>query len=196
MRICIFCGSSLGGSEEVIELTRSLGELIGARGYSLVYGGGSVGLMGVVSKSALQAGANVTGIIPEALLNVERGSQDVTELIVVRSMHERKAKMVQLSSAFLTLPGGFGTFDELCEMITWRQLGIHHKPIVLLNWLGYFDPFLAQIEHAIATGFVKPELRDLIHVAATSEAALDFLTKPQQQQKTPFSWNLPELETP
>ena len=149
-----------------------LGRALAARGLTLVYGGGSVGLMQIAAQAALDAGGKVIGVITEQLMVREVGHPGLTELRVVPTMHERKALMASLADAFIALPGGFGTFDELCEMATWDQLGIHVKPLALVNVEGYFDGFLAQIDRAVEDRLVKPEHRTMLAVAATIDEAL------------------------
>ncbi|MGV3723906.1 MAG: TIGR00730 family Rossman fold protein [Actinomycetota bacterium] len=161
-RVCVFCGSSRGGRTEYEAAARQVGALLAERGIGLVYGGGAVGLMGAVADAALAAGGEVIGVIPEALLEWEVAHQGLADLRVVRSMHERKALMADLSDAFIALPGGFGTFEELCEVLTWSQLGIHAKPVGVLNVAGYFDPLLALFDHAVEERFVRPMHRSLV----------------------------------
>lgn len=161
-RLCVFCGSSRGGRPEYEAVARRLGALLAEREIGLVYGGGAVGLMGAVADAALAAGGEVIGVIPEALLEWEVAHQGLADLRVVRSMHERKALMADLSDAFAALPGGFGTFEELCEVLTWSQLGIHAKPVGVLNVAGYFDPLLALFDHAVEERFVRAEHRSLV----------------------------------
>ncbi|HLZ56937.1 MAG TPA: TIGR00730 family Rossman fold protein [Ktedonosporobacter sp.] len=153
-RICVFTGSNKGLRQEYEQAARSLGQELAARELALVYGGASVGLMGAVADAALQAGGEVIGVIPRGLFKREVGHDHLTELIEVGSMHERKALMADLSDGFIALPGGFGTFDELFEITTWAQIGIHHKPIGILNVAEYFAPLQALIEHAVREGFV------------------------------------------
>jgi uncharacterized protein (TIGR00730 family) len=152
-----------------------LGEAIARRGSRLVFGGGHVGLMGVVADAVLRAGGRVTGVIPESLLTKELAHLGLTELHVVGSMHERKALMAELSDGFVALPGGFGTLDELCEAITWAQLGIHRKPCALLDVDGYFAPLLALFDHAVSEGFVRPEHRRLVLHHTDPDTLLDAL---------------------
>jgi uncharacterized protein (TIGR00730 family) len=165
-RICVFCGSSPGTREMYVEQAERLGRRMAARGIGLVYGGGGIGLMGMVARAVIEAKGEVIGVIPYALatkevaLDVTNGAQ--VELRVVRTMHERKAMMAELADAFIALPGGLGTFDELFEALTWAQLGIHQKPIGILNIEGYFDPLLSMIDRAIEEGFVLPRYRRLI----------------------------------
>jgi uncharacterized protein (TIGR00730 family) len=157
--VCVFCGSSRGANPAFVEAARLVGTSMGERGIGLVYGGGRVGLMGEVADSVLRAGGRVVGVIPEALSLKEIGHDGLTELHVVRGMHERKALMAERASAFLTLPGGIGTFEEFFEILTWSALGLHRKPIALLNIAGYFDPLLAMLDAAVDQRFVRPEHR-------------------------------------
>jgi uncharacterized protein (TIGR00730 family) len=165
-RICVFCGSSPGTREMYIEQAKRLGRRMAARGIGLVYGGGGIGLMGMIARAVIEAKGEVIGVIPYALatkevaLDVTNGAK--VELRVVQTMHERKAMMAELADAFIALPGGLGTFDELFEALTWAQLGIHQKPIGILNIEGYFDPLLSMIDRAIEEGFVLPRYRRLI----------------------------------
>jgi uncharacterized protein (TIGR00730 family) len=147
-----------------------VGRAIGDHGFGLVYGGGRVGLMGVVADAVLEAGGRAIGVIPEPLAAKEIAHHGLTELHVVRDMHERKAMMASRSSAFLTLPGGVGTFEEFFETLSWATLGLHHKPIGVLNTAGYFDPMIALLDHAVAQKFVKPEHRRHLLISAEGEA--------------------------
>lgn len=160
-RVCLFCGSSAGTRPEYADAARATGRILAERGIGLVYGGGRVGLMGVAADAALAAGGEVIGVIPGAMVAREVGHLGLTELHVVETMHERKALMYDLSDAFLALPGGFGTLDELCEALTWSQLGLHGKPCGLLNVAGYFDGLLAFFDHATDQGFVRRPHRGL-----------------------------------
>jgi uncharacterized protein (TIGR00730 family) len=178
-RICVYCGSSNGARAEYVKQARALGRRLAQHGIGLVYGGGSLGLMGACAEAVIEARGEVIGVIPHSLALKERLNEDVTDLRVVHTMHERKALMVELSDAFIALPGGFGTFDELFETITWAQLGIHQKPIGVLNVADYFDPFLALVEHAISEGFVLERYRQLIVVADELE---DLLARMFRQQ--------------
>ncbi len=148
-RICVFCGSNLGDRPLYRAATEQLASLLVQRGIELVYGGGNIGLMGVLADTALASGGTVIGVIPESLMAREVGHRGLTELRVVSSMHERKALMSDLSDAFIALPGGFGTFEEFCEVVTWSQLGIHEKPCGLLNVAGYYDPLLRLFDNAV-----------------------------------------------
>jgi uncharacterized protein (TIGR00730 family) len=161
-RICVFCGSSAGVRPEYADAARATGLALAERGIGLVYGGGRVGLMGIVADTVMRAGGEAIGVIPEALLRREVGHASLTELHVVASMHERKALMADLSDGFVALPGGYGTFEEFCEVITWSQLGIHPKPCGLLNAVGYYDSLLAMFDHGVAEGFIRPQHRALV----------------------------------
>ena len=176
-RICVFCGSSMGHNPLYTDAAKAMGTGIATRGYDLVYGGGQVGLMGIVADAALSANGKVIGVIPKALDDLEVGHKGLTELHIVSSMHIRKAMMADLSDGFVALPGGYGTFDELCEILTWAQLGQHVKPIGLLNVKGYFDPFLAMLDKSVEEGFLKAVHRQLLHV----DAEIDPLLKKLEQ---------------
>lgn len=176
-RICVFCGSSAGNRPEYREAARQMGEALARRGIGLVYGGGRVGLMGALADGALAAGGEVIGVIPEALLRWEVGHLGLTELRVVDSMHTRKATMAELSDAFIGLPGGFGTLEELCEVLTWAQLGIHPKPCGLLNVAGFFDPLLTLFDHAVSEGFLRSQHRALVLEEVEIEPLLDRLER-------------------
>lgn len=173
--ICVFCGGNPGIRPSYAEQAVAFGKELAARGQSLVYGGGSVGLMGKVAKSALDHGASVVGFIPEHLTTEELMGYPIGELIVVETMHERKARMAALADAFVALPGGFGTLDELFEGVTWGQIGLHNKPIGLLNVEGFFDPLLRYIDHCVAEGFIRPYHRALLLVDDDPARLLDRL---------------------
>ena len=175
--VCVFCGSSLGRRPEYEAAATAVGTLLARREIALVYGGGGVGMMGAVATATLAAGGRVIGVIPEALAAKEAAHPDLTELHVVPSMHVRKALMAERSDAFMALPGGFGTFEELFEIATWAQLGIHAKPLGLLNVAGYFDGLRALVDHATGEGFIHPEQRELILEADAPEALLDRLER-------------------
>jgi len=174
-RVCVYCGSHRGRKASYAEAARRLGELLGARGIGLVYGGGRVGLMGVVADAALTAGAEVVGVIPEALETAEVGHRGLTELRVVGTMHERKAQMVELADAFIALPGGLGTLDELFEVWTWSQLGLHRKPCGLLDTDRYFAPLLAFLDRMVEDEFVRPEHRRMLLCDTSPTSLLDRL---------------------
>jgi uncharacterized protein (TIGR00730 family) len=161
-RICVYCGSSYGEHPVYVETAKAMGEAIAKRGDELVYGGGKVGLMGTVADAALAAGGVVIGIMPQFLVDKEIAHQGLSELRVVDTMHNRKEMLMRISDAMITLPGGWGTYDELAEAVTWAQLGLHSKPIGVLNVAGFFNPLIAQMDHAIAEGFVRPAHRDLL----------------------------------
>jgi hypothetical protein len=176
-RLCVFCGSQAGTRDVYRQAAVELGQLMVQHGYGLVYGGGRVGLMGVIADAVLQHGGEVIGVIPAAMVDRELAHPDLTSMQVVPSMHERKARMAALAHAFIALPGGFGTFDELFEIITWAQLGIHRKPIGILNVAGYFQALLACIGHAIGEGFIRPEHQQLMVVADAPAALLERLSQ-------------------
>jgi uncharacterized protein (TIGR00730 family) len=161
-RVCVFCGSNPGAREDYRSSAQALARALAGRALALVYGGGNVGLMGVLADSMLQAGGEVIGVIPRTLVAKEVAHRGVTELHIVDTMHERKALMNDLSDAFIALPGGFGTLDEFFEILTWSQLGIHRKPSGLLNVVGYYDRLLAMLDHAVAERFLLPEYRELV----------------------------------
>lgn len=161
-RICVFCGSSVGARPAYGAAARELGCTLAERGLGIVFGGGKVGLMGVVADAALAAGGEAIGVIPEALVAREIGHSGLTKLHVVRSMHQRKTLMADLAEAFIALPGGYGTFEEFFEAVTWTQLGIHQKPCGLLNVDGYYDALLALLGRAVADGFIREANRALV----------------------------------
>jgi len=174
-RVCVFCGSAAGARPDYAAAAEALGRAIAARGMGLVFGGGAVGLMGIVSRAALLAGAPVTGIIPHGLVMREAGNGELEDLRVVASMHERKAMMAEMSDGFVVMPGGFGTLEEAVEALTWLQLGIHGKGVVFLDTLGYWTRQMAALDHMVAEGFLKPGMRAMALVAPEPEAALDAL---------------------
>ena len=161
-RICVFCGSSVGSHPEYRAAAEEMGTELVRRNIGLVYGGGNIGLMGVLADAVLKAGGEAVGVIPERLMEREVGHNGLTKLHIVRSMHERKALMADLSDAFIALPGGFGTLEEFCEVVTWAQLGLHAKPCGILNVLGYYSPLLAMFDHAVEERFLKIENRSLV----------------------------------
>lgn len=175
--VCIFCGSRPGSRPDYTEAARETGAALGARGVRLVFGGGRVGLMGIVADAAMEAGGEAVGVMPHGLLAREVGHDGLTELVRVETMHERKAEMADRADAFLALPGGIGTLEELMEVWTWAYLGIHRKPVGLLNVAGYYDGLLAFIERAEADGFLNHVHRDLLVVRDTPEALLDALAE-------------------
>jgi uncharacterized protein (TIGR00730 family) len=161
-RICVFCGSNTGLDPIYIETAQRVGEFFAENNIELVYGGGRIGLMGKVADAVMKNGGKVLGVIPEALAIREVAHAGLTELFVVGSMHERKAMMAELSDGFIALPGGFGTFEEFCEIITWAQLGIHQKPCAILNVGGFYDNLIALFDHSTAQNFIRPEHRSLV----------------------------------
>jgi uncharacterized protein (TIGR00730 family) len=161
-RICVFCGSGPGSRPEYGAAAEQMAAELVRGKIGLIYGGGNVGLMGIVADAVLRAGGEVQGVIPEHLMAREVGHKGLTKLHVVRSMHERKALMADLSDAFVALPGGFGTLEEFCEVVTWTQLGLHAKPCGILNTLGYYSPLLQMLDHAVEERFLKPENRALV----------------------------------
>ncbi|HEX6497309.1 MAG TPA: TIGR00730 family Rossman fold protein [Acidobacteriaceae bacterium] len=175
--VCVFCASSIGAQPIFVEAARELGRSIAERGWHLVYGGADVGLMGALADAALAHGGAITGVIPHALVSREIAHRGLTQLIEVSSMHERKAEMAQRADAFLVLPGGLGTLDELCEILTWALLGIHQKPVVLINIAGYWDPFLSMLDEAVAAGFLRPAHREVSLVMPDVNAACDAVAR-------------------
>ena len=174
-RVCVFCGSGRNAAPELKRVAREFGTTLGQRGIGLVYGGASVGLMGELADAALAAGGRVTGVIPDALVRREVAHGGLTELIVVPDMHTRKARMLELSHAFAVLPGGFGTLDELFEMTTWAQLGLHARPIGLLDVDGFFAPLVEFVSRAVERGFIPPEHRGIWTLGQEPNALLDEL---------------------
>jgi uncharacterized protein (TIGR00730 family) len=175
LAICVFCGSSSGVAPAYAEHARRVGDLLARRGVTLVYGGGRVGLMGILADAVLGAGGEVIGVIPQGLATKEVAHEGLTELHVVTGMHERKALMATKSSAFLTLPGGIGTFEEFFEILSWEALGIHCKPIGVLNVDGYFDPLITLLDHGIAQRFIRPENLRALLVSDSPASLIDDL---------------------
>ncbi|SCK23514.1 TIGR00730 family Rossman fold protein [Vogesella sp. LIG4] len=171
--ICLFCGSNSGGNPAYAEAARDLGGELAARDITLVYGGGNIGLMGIAADAALAAGGRVIGVIPGFLRDKEVAHDGLSELHITQTMHERKALMEDLSGGFIALPGGFGTYDELFEMLTWGQLSVHQKPIGLLNVAGFFDPLLAMVQHGVREGFIHEANLALFVVADTLPVLLE-----------------------
>jgi len=176
-RICVFCGSNVGASPQYLAEARSLGQQIASGGWGLVYGGTSIGLMGATADTALSGGAEVIGVLPQALQDREIAHRGLTKLHLVESMHERKALMASLSDAFIALPGGYGTLDEFFDMVTWAQLSIHSKPCVLVNTDGYYDFLLRFLDHAMREEFVRPANLRLVQVARDSAEALQWIAQ-------------------
>lgn len=173
--LCVFCGASPGERPEYVAAGEALGRHLAARGIALVYGGGSIGMMGAVARAALGGGGRVIGVIPERLERKELAQKGLTELHVVGSMHERKAMMADRSDAFVALPGGYGTLEEFFEVLTWAQLGFHHKPVALMNTLGFFDPLYALLDHMVSEGFVRPQHRGMVLTADAPAPLLEVI---------------------
>ncbi|MEF2966990.1 TIGR00730 family Rossman fold protein [Paenibacillus sp. M1] len=171
--IAVFCGSSAGSSELYIQGATAMGKELAARGLTLVYGGSSIGLMGAVADAVLEAGGNVIGVLPDFLQNREIAHKNLTELIIVKSMHERKAKMAEIADGFAVLPGGAGTMDEFFEIITWGQLGLHGSPCGLLNINRYYDPLVAWFNHMADEQFLQEKFRSMVLVDDTPQGLLD-----------------------
>ncbi|NDY74036.1 TIGR00730 family Rossman fold protein [Desulfobacter hydrogenophilus] len=172
-KICVFCGSSDGGRPEYRQAAAALGHAMVVKDIDLVYGGGSVGLMGTLADTVLNGGGRVTGVIPEPLINREISHPGLTELVVVGSMHERKFMMADLSDGFIALPGGIGTMDELFEILSWSHLGIHKKPCALLNVVGYYDHLNAFMQHGVDQGFIRKEMETKLIIKEDPKALLD-----------------------
>jgi len=174
-RVCVYCGSSDRIPQLYLDAARALGAAVARRGLTIVYGAGSTGMMGAVADGALQSGGQVIGVIPEIFNTPQLAHAHLTRLEVVDDMHTRKARMAELADAFIALPGGMGTFEELFEILTWAQIGLHRKPVGLLNTNRYYDPLVALVEHALSQGFLYDEHRNLFTVQATADALLDAL---------------------
>ncbi len=176
--LCVFCGSRVGNQPEYSSMARQLGQTLVQHQLGLVYGGGNIGLMGILASTVLEAGGEVIGIMPKQLASQELLHGQLTTTHIVETMHERKALMAKLSSGFMTLPGGLGTLEECCEMLTWAQLNIHRKPCGILNCSGFFDGLLGFLDHQVKEGFLTPENRALVIEAADPETLLA-LMKPK-----------------
>jgi len=187
-RVCVYCSSATALEEAVAREIRAFGKEIAQRGIGLVYGGSSRGLMGALADEVLAAGGKVIGVIPKALEGREAAHRGLTELRVVNTMHEREQLLFDLADAFVAFPGGFGTFQEIIEMLTWKQLGIHGKPIVIANIGGYFDPLLAQFDLAIQNKYARREDKILYNVAPTTKAILTMLEGAPVMSRKPGDW--------
>jgi uncharacterized protein (TIGR00730 family) len=174
MNICVFCGSSKGTTPVYIEAAKNLGKLLAEKKITLVYGGGNVGLMGVIADAVIEHEGKVIGIIPEFLMRREVGHRGITQLEVVQSMHERKKRMADLADGFIAMPGGWGTLEELAEILTWRQLTLIDQPVGILNTAGFFDPLLQQMHKMTDEGFLKHGWLDTLHVAETPSQLLEY----------------------
>ena len=172
-QICVYCGSNMGAREIYRDAARALGNEMARRGIGLVYGGSNIGLMGIVADAVLDAGGSVVGVMPEHLAAKEIAHAHLTELRVVKTMHERKALMADLADGFVALPGGFGTYDEFCEVVTWAQLGLHQKPCAMLNVAGYYDAMIAMFDHATQEGFVRDTHRAMLILSSDTSDLLD-----------------------
>jgi uncharacterized protein (TIGR00730 family) len=179
--VCVFCGSSMGVQPAYQQAAQGMGEALARRKLGLVYGGGNVGLMGTIADATLAAGGEVIGVIPDFMVAKEIAHTGLTQLHIVNSMHERKTMMAQLSDAFVALPGGYGTLEEFCEVLTWAQLGLHQKPFGLLNINGYYSPLLKFFDQAVTEEFLRPINRSLVLEASEPENLLDFLANYQPQ---------------
>ncbi|MFK2876512.1 LOG family protein [Rhodanobacter hydrolyticus] len=173
--LCVYCGSSPGRHPEYAEQARAFGTEMARRGIALVYGGGKVGLMGTVADAVLAGGGKVIGVIPRQLVEREVAHKGLSELVVVDTMHQRKTRMYELSEAFVALPGGFGTMDEMFEMLTWAQLGLHRHPCAFLDVRGYYAPLRAAVDHMVAEGFVQPGQRESLWFGATISSLFDWM---------------------
>lgn len=187
-RLAVYCGSSMGADPRFAELTRELGAAMAARGVDLVYGGGRRGLMGVIADAVLAGGGRVYGVIPQALVDLEVAHKGLTELHKVASMHERKAKMTELTDAFVAIPGGIGTLDELFEAWTWNALGYHSKPFALLNAGGFWDRMIGFLDHVTESGFLSPARRAQLIVADTIEETFEKLDAARKAAETGMVW--------
>lgn len=172
LSVCVYCGSSVGNNPVFADAARSLGRKLVEQNLSLVYGGGHVGLMGIVADAVLDAGGEVTGVIPKALMDSEVGHERLTRLFVVKDMHERKALMAEHAHGFIAMPGGIGTLEELFEALTWAQLGFHEKPVGLFNVDGFYDKLIEFLNQLTSQGFLRPEHRDLLIVQAEPDALI------------------------
>lgn len=187
-RLAVYCGSSIGADPAFADAARAIGMAMAERGIGLVYGGGRLGLMGVVADAVLEAGGEAYGVIPQALIDLEVAHTGLTELHVVTSMHERKARMTELTDAFVALPGGIGTFDELFEAWTWNALGYHAKPFALLNVNGFWDGMIGFLDTATASGFMSPARRSQLIVADGIEDAIERLDAAAGTAETRMTW--------
>jgi uncharacterized protein (TIGR00730 family) len=173
MNICVYCGSSTGNDPSILENAATFGKLIATKGHRLIYGGSSLGVMGILANSVMENGGEVIGVIPGNLFRKEVAHTGITELITVADMHERKSKMAGLADSFVALPGGFGTLEELFEIITWNQIGIFSKPVTVFNPNGFYNHLIQMIDHAVKVGFIKPDNRNILRVARTLDECLE-----------------------
>jgi len=189
-RVCVYCGSGVGTRIEYADAARGLGRVLVEQGLDLVFGGGRIGMMGVLARTVLERGGQVIGVIPEALQAMELGLAEATELRVVKDMHERKATMAGLADGFIALPGGFGTMEEMFEILTWAQLALHSKPAGLLNVAGYFDHLIRFVDRATDEGFLDTAHRDLLLVDETAEGLLAQLKAYRRPEMDKVEWIL------
>ncbi len=187
-RVCVYCGSGVGGQDGYAEAARALGHALLERGFGLVFGGGRIGMMGVLARTVLAGGGEAIGVIPKDLKDKGLGLDSATSLRVVETMHARKTLMAELADAFLALPGGFGTVEEFCEALTWAQLGLHAKPCGLLNVHGYFDHLIRFVDHAVHEQFIEPANRRLLLVDESPERLLDKLEAWQPPPVDKAAW--------
>jgi uncharacterized protein (TIGR00730 family) len=187
-RLAVYCGASMGSDTRFADTARALGAEMAARGIDLVYGGGHRGLMGVVADAVLAGGGRVYGVIPQSLVDLEVAHRGLTELHTVTSMHERKAKMTELTDAFIAIPGGIGTLDELFEAWTWNALGYHSKPFCLLNTAGFWDKMIGFLDHVTESGFMSPERRAQLLVASDIGEAIEKLDEAEKAAETRMVW--------
>ncbi len=178
MNVCVFCGSSIGSNSIYQEATKSLGEALVQSKSTLVYGGGNIGLMGILADTVISQGGKVIGVIPDFLMQRELGHQGISQLEIVKSMHQRKKRMADLSDAFIALPGGWGTLDELAEILTWKQLGLISQPVGLLNTNSYFDALVNQMKTMVADGFLQKQHLDMLNVEKIPQYLLSKLGAP------------------
>ncbi len=189
-RVCVYCGSGIGGRPEYADAARMLGKALVDRGLGLVFGGGRIGMMGVIARTVLEQGGDVMGVIPRSLHEMDLALADVTDMRIVADMHERKALMAELADAFIALPGGYGTIEELFEILTWAQLGFHRKPVGLLNVARYFDELIRFVDHATVQEFIDPLHRDLLLVDQTPHGLLAKLAKYEPPRMDKVQWVL------
>ncbi len=189
-RVCVYCGSGIGGRPEYADAARMLGKALVDRGLGLVFGGGRIGMMGVIARTVLEQGGDVVGVIPRSLHEMDLALTDVTDMRIVADMHERKALMAELADAFIALPGGYGTIEELFEILTWAQLGFHRKPVGLLNVARYFDELIRFVDHATVQEFIDPLHRDLLLVDQTPHGLLAKLAKYEPPRMDKVQWVL------
>ncbi len=189
-RVCVYCGSGAGGRVEYGQAARMLGEALAERGLGLVFGGGKIGLMGILARAALERGGQAVGVIPRALRDQDLALADVTELRVVETMHERKALMAEMADAFIALPGGLGTLEEFFEILTWAQLDLHAKPCGLLNVAGYFDHLIGFLDHAVREGFIDPANRELFVTDSSCPELLNKLASYEMPRVDKVRWAL------